>query len=181
MNYEQGQLSLLAFAQDHEPLSSLYDLLFGDFCLYSLPDPKVKALIEKNKINIEDKIIVLDMSSLILLHELDVQFGVDVPIKLLIPQSVMMMIDASIVHELKGIPSFFSQRVAQKLRIKQRNDGDTFFVTKLRMLKDWTEKNCEIVIVEEKLNVDTSTIKTALVSIQAERVYYWPIVEMVFL
>ena len=168
MNYEQGQLSLLAFAQDHEPLSSLYDLLFGDFCLYSLPDPQVKALIEKNKINIEDKVIVLDMSSLILLHELDVQFGVDVPIKLIIPQSVMMMIDASVVHELKGIPSFFSQRVAQKLRIKQRNDGDTFFVTKLRMLKDWTEKNCEIVIVEEKLNVDTSTIKTALVSIQAE-------------
>lgn len=168
MNYEQGQLSLLAFAKDHEPISSLYDLLFGDFCVYSLPDQTVKAFIDNNEINIKDKVIVLDLSSLILFHELDVQFGAAIPMKLLIPQGIAKMIDSSIIHELKGMPSFFGQRVAQKLKIDSPHDGESPFVSKLRMLKDWTEKNCETVIVEDKLNVDTSTIRTALISIQAE-------------
>lgn len=168
MNYERGQLSLLAFAKDHEPISSLYDLLFGDFCVYSLPDQTVKTLIDNNEINIQDKVIVLDVSSLLLLHELDVQFGVVIPMKLLMPQGIIKMIDSSIIHELKGMPSFFGQRVAQKLKIDQPNDGESLFVTKLRMLKDWAEMNCETVLVEEKLNVDTSTIRMALISLQAE-------------
>lgn len=168
MNYERGKLSMLAFARDNEPISSLYDLLFGDFCVYSLPDQTIKTLIDSNGLIIEDKEIVLDMTSVILLHELYLQFSVNIPMKLLIPQGVIKLIDSSIIHEIKGMPSFFGQRIAQKLKIDQPVNGESLLVTKLRMLKDWIGKNCETILVEDKLNFDTSTIKTALVSIQAE-------------
>ena len=168
MNYERGKLSMLAFAKDNEPISSLYDLLFGEFCVYSLPDQTMKTLVDNNGLCIEDRVIVLDMTSAILMHELDILFDIIIPVKFLIAQGVVNMIESSIIHEIKGMPSFFGQDVAHKLKIDQQQDGETLLVTKLRMLKDWLEKNCEAVLVEEKLNVDTSTIKTALVSIQAE-------------
>lgn len=167
-NYEKGELSLNAFVKENEPVASLYDLLFGDFCIYSIPDQAVKSALVQNEIDITDRNLVLDMSSVMVMHELYERFGLRLGLKILVPKGVINIIESSIVYETKGMPSFFGEKVAKKLSIRKPADGDSLLVTKMRMLKEWIAQYCEEVLVEEKLNVDMSNIRTAPVSVQAE-------------
>lgn len=167
-NYEKGELSLNAFVKEYEPIGGLYDLLFGDFCIYSIPDQAVKNVLVENEFDIENRELVLDVSSVLIMHELYEQFGVRIDKKMLVPKGVVNIIESSIVYETKGMPSFFGEKVAKKLSIRKPADGDSLLVTKMRMLKEWISLYCEEVLVEEKLNVDMSTIRTAPVSVQAE-------------
>lgn len=167
-SYEKGMLSLNAFVRENNPVGSLYDLLFGDFCIYSIPDQAVKSVLEQNNVDIKDRELVLDLSSVILIHELYEQYGLRINMKMLVPKGVVSIIESSIVYETKGIPSFFGEKVAKKLKINKPLEGVSLLVTKTKMLREWVAQNCEEVLVEEKLNVDMSSIRTAPVSAQAE-------------
>lgn len=167
-SYEKGMLSLNAFVRENNPVSCLYDLLFGDFCIYSIPDQAVKSVLEQNNVNIDNRELVLDLSSVILIHELYEQFDLRINMKMLVPRGVISIIESSIVYETKGMPSFFGEKTAKKLKINKPKEGDSLLVSKMKMLREWVALNCEEVLVEEKLNVDMSSIRTAPVSAQAE-------------
>lgn len=168
-SYKHGDLPLIAFANGQNFIGKLYDLLFNDFQIISIPDPKIKKLCAQHEINLENTKLVLDMSSLIMLHELDMLYNVHPEQwKLFLPKGAVNQIDYAIIYETKEMPSFFGGKGVNKLVIDKAEDGDSPFVTKLKMLKVWAEKYCQIEAVEEKLNMTIPNLKTAASSVESE-------------
>lgn len=168
-SYKRGDLPLISFANGQNFIGKLYDLLFNDFQIISIPDPAIKELCNRYGIDLKNTAFVLDITSLIMLHELDMLYNVHPEQwKLFLPKGAVNQIDYAILYETKEMPSFFGGKGVNKLVVDKVEAGDSPFVTKLKMLKVWAEKYCQIEVVEEKLNMTIPNLQTAALSVESE-------------
>lgn len=152
--YRAGRSTLYYFINQERLFADLYKLLFGDFNVYMLPLPVVKHLVHESSLNIKNLKPVLDLSSLLLLHEIQVKFKLEFPVKLIIPRSLQVAISDAIVKEKNAIPSFLSEDVITHVNINPISPDEHPILAKLNMLSRWIDEFCEVITDDELLNVD---------------------------
>ena len=129
-NYWDGKLSLMAFVKPDHTINSCYDLLFNDFKVMSIPDGDIEYVGEKYRIDFSRLEYVLDLTSLIMLYEMDLLFGLDLPKKMIIPKGVIQQIDDEIHYEQKVMPAFFGGKGIQRLAKIKEEMGVAYFTVK---------------------------------------------------
>lgn len=124
----------------------------------------------KEEQSVDHYMIVLDLSSLILLHEVSMRYGLDVSRKFLLPHKVLNVIRGGKLNEEKGFPSIFTDRVKNKISLTITDSTKSILWNKLDMLENWIEENCQLEMVEEKLNYDFSHLKSKELNLEDESV-----------
>lgn len=167
-NYQDGKLSLMAFVKKEHIICNCYDLLFNDFVIKSIPDGEIKNVCDKYQIDFSKLDLVLDLSSLIMLYEMNQLFGLKLENKLIIPKGIIQQIDDDIIYEQRMMPANFGGRGIERLVKITPAEGETYYSGKLKDLKEWAEKHCVVMVAEEKLNMDMSKINSVITSLEVE-------------
>ncbi|WP_319505540.1 hypothetical protein [Bacteroides graminisolvens] len=164
INYQNGSITLYNFIGDHQIMSDLYDKLFGDFTICMIPRKVVAQHITACNYNMKDVQPVLELSSLLMMHEIHKQFKLSFTKRFILAKSIAVAIDDSIMEELKGMPTFFSQKLCDILVIEQHEGVPEIspLVAKLKMVRQWIADYCDIENCEEILNQDLSKIDMRL-------------------
>lgn len=152
--YHRGEVSLLSFIKDQNFFADMYEKIFGHFRVCSIPNEFFVQLLDGNEIW-KQKEIVLDVSSVVALHEFDLMFGLPNNIKFNVPKAILSVLNEQIITEEKGMPCFFSQQLADKININILDKSKTLLWNKLKSIERWIESRCKVQTVEEiiKLNL----------------------------
>lgn len=158
---------MTTFIRDIGIIADLYDKLFGDFAVCTYPSTILKSIFQgKNDTNSFE--ITLDISSLIMLHEYEEKFGLDYNKKFYIPKGVENLIKEELKHEEKSGMTFFTQQIQDKISLIETDSSKTALWNKLKMLSDWIDSRCEVLVVEEKLNYKVNNIHSIVAQIEME-------------
>lgn len=151
--YRQGEMSLLGFIKGHEFFSNMYDKIFGDFMVCTFPKEYFSQLLNGNEVW-KQKELVLDISSVIILHEFDKKFGLPDGITFNVPKAIESVLKEQIINEEKGMPVFFAQRIVDRISIEIIDESKTTLWNKLKSIEDWINKRCVVQTVEEVINLN---------------------------
>ena len=160
--YSVGRTTMYYFINQHQLFPELYKLIFGDFRIRMIPVQAVKHQVQMVELNVSQLKPVLDLSSLLLLHELQLKYNLALPFKCIIPHSMQVAIHDVAVKERNAIPSFLSESVASQLTIKVEDEREHPLLSKLNMLEKWISEYCELEDDEELLNVDLEKMPSEL-------------------
>lgn len=153
-DYKHGKQTIGLLLNGNELISEFYNHLFGPFKIYNIPKADFEDLYEKRGVKLNDLEYVLDLSALILLYELHLMFGVEYKKKIVVPQGIVHLIDATIAKEEYAMPAGVYQTVVDRLATIEEKGG-TWFKTRLMGLKSWIEDTMTIEVTHEMLDVDT--------------------------
>lgn len=158
--YKNGETTLYGLVEESSLVANLYNKIFGDFIICSLPRNIIMAKLQNSKIDIVSLQPVLDFSGLILMQELSVRFNLKFTNKFILPKSIETAIQNTLSAEKKGIPSFIEPKVLANLTIETSIGKleESPFVSKLRSLLEWVTLNCSVESNKEILNHDTKDI-----------------------
>ena len=158
--YKNGETTLYGLVEESSLVANLYNKIFGDFIICSLPRNIIMAKLQNSKIDIASLQPVLDFSGLILMQELSVRFNLKFKNKFILPKSIETAIQNTLSAEKNGIPSFIEPKVLANLTIETSNGKleESPFVSKLKSLLEWVTLNCSVESNKEILNHDTKDI-----------------------
>ena len=158
--YKNGETTLYELVEESSLVANLYNKIFGDFIICSLPRNIIMAKLQNSKIDIASLQPVLDFSGLILMQELSVRFNLKFKNKFILPKSIETAIQNTLSAEKKGIPSFIEPKVLANLTIETSNGKleESPFVSKLKSLLEWVTLNCSVESNKEILNHDSKNI-----------------------
>ena len=170
LNYKKGELSLSSFIHDYDEVASLYNLIFDkNFSIYTLPNESFKKVfVGENNINNFE--CVLDLSSLILLQQIDLRFGLAYDKKFIIPVSLQSLLKDSKIKEETSTPSFIHQSVIDVVKIHNEDSTKTPLWNLIVNLLSWIDIHCEVQIVEDRLNAG-NTIQKPILSMQSDSIF----------
>ena len=170
LNYKKGELSLSSFIHDYDEVASLYNLIFDkNFSIYTLPNESFKKVfVGENNINNFE--CVLDLSSLILLQQIDLRFGLAYDKKFIIPVSLQSLLKDSKIKEETSTPSFIHQSVIDVVKIHNEDSTKTPLWNLIVNLLSWIDIHCEVQIVEDRLNAG-NTIQNPILSVQSDSIF----------
>lgn len=151
--YKQGKQTISTFFIGEEYIAELYNHLFGDFKVYNIPSNDFEELYEKREVNIDEQEFVLDLSSLILLYELHLKFGIDYTAKFVVPQGIVHLIDGTLAKEEYALPAGIYQSVVDRLAVAEYAES-TWFKSRLAGLKRWIEDSMTVETVHEMVDVE---------------------------
>lgn len=151
LQYRNGETPLLCFVNDSHMFYDLYNKLFDDFMVCNVSHELYKNFALED-FDISKVEVVLDVSSLIMLHEYDMKYGLHYNKKFIIPKSIPLLLKQEIVNEEKGFPRAFFQRLTNKLTICEIDDSKTKLWNKFKNIEQWISDHCSIVAVEESVN-----------------------------
>lgn len=154
--YKQGEYSLMNFWTNYNrPLPELYNLTWGDFELIHISSDSFNEVLERRRVNLFEKKIILDISSLILLFEMQQSISFDIKQTIYITKATYEGIRREISMELYSTPAGCTRIVYDKLNWEGYSDDTSYFYFRFTKLKEWIDNNCQIEIVEERLNLPT--------------------------
>lgn len=166
--YQNGEMSLINFINDHEWMSDIYEKLFGQqFMVCSIPVKFFELFLEKCK-GWEQKEIVLDITSLVSLYEFDRRYGLKYEKQFFLPKSITLLIREQLLNEEKGTPKFISQHIVDKMGYDVIDERKTILWNKLKSLDDWIGEHCCIETVEEIINMDLTQNDSQLWRMEVE-------------
>lgn len=168
-DYRKGEHPIFSFLHGENPIAGYYELLFGDFMVCGFPNETLGEVF-KEEHSVDHYKIVLDLSSLILMHEVSVRYGLNVSIKFLLPLKILNVIKGCKLNEEKGFPSMFTDRVRNNVSLTITDSTKSTLWNKLNMLEKWIRENCQLENVEEKLNYDFSHLKSKELNLEDESV-----------
>lgn len=162
LQYEVGRTTMYNFVNQHQLLAELYKLLFGDFRVRMIPTQVVKHQVQIAGINVKEMTPVLDLSSLLMLHEMQVKYQLVFPMKFVAIRSLQVAIHDAAVKERNAVPSFLSDKVAAMLTIRQTDSQEYSLLSKLKMLEQWIKDYCDVVDDDSLLTMDTEGLPNDL-------------------
>lgn len=159
-NYKSGNSTLYNFVNESHFIADLYNKLFGKFTICTMPRNIVRAKIQEAGVDIKKLQSVLDVSGLLLTHELCLKFNITLEKKFILPKSIETAIISAYNLETIGMPSQLDSDVSDKLTVVQTEQELNFtpLACKLKMLIKWINDNCTIELNKEILNHDVSEI-----------------------
>lgn len=107
--------------------------MFGNDRIFCLPYQNYE------KCPIDDYECVLDITSVVLLSMLNKIYGVTFDRKIIIPQGLLIYLQQTLQSEKVNLPSFISQEVVERLRLKTEV-SESFHIEILQYILDWIEK-----------------------------------------
>lgn len=137
-------------------IGELYNIIFGDFKIYQVPFQQLKSRFD-GYIHFEQMNIVLDLSSIILIHAIARKFGLKYAQKFLIGQRIYDYIKENLEREKRGFPiGIYSLSVRNNLGhlVKRENEQAIKLENFLEDLLLWISENCQVQIVEEIVNYE---------------------------
>ncbi len=152
--YKEGEMTLAAFLRDDELIPSLYDHLFGTFKIYGINYRDFEQLHEVRKEDVDNLSCVLDLPSLILLFELQMQYNLVFPRRFIISQGTHHLIKAFLYKEMNGSPSSIYQSIDEVLSKIPVQEGELWMTVRLKRLLSWIEQYVDVEEATEILNVD---------------------------
>lgn len=155
--YESGEYPLLLASKVHD-LKSLYEMIFGDFKKIQISPSDIKNSYTDIAINDGSVEIVLDLSSLVLVHFISRKFCLSPSRKYIVAQRVVDVIEEQIIFE-KQIPNALFGTIYTKYLgfLSPSVNGNSSCVPLLDILNDlklWVNENCKIEISKEILTWD---------------------------
>lgn len=164
-DYKNGELTLGRFIKESDYITGYYNSIFGDFNIYCFPHQDFTSLYQSQEYTLESHPIVLDLTSLILLHDISIRFQLANHFEYIVPKSIRKYITDCIAFEEYGHYNHIYQIVADRLAPLEKIEGKSILFCHLTNLLKWIEDNCKVEEVEEKLNVDSKIIdKSAYMS-----------------
>ena len=159
--YRQGDISLMYYwGSDNRPLPKLYDILFGDFQVVTYPDGYLTQLLRQRGVDICEWDLVLDITSLVLLFELQHIVSLDIKRTIYVTEAAYQGIRREIMEEIHHLPAGLTQKVHEKLVWGEQSQTMSFCHYRFSEMKKWIDNNCTVVLVKERLNIDLSKEKT---------------------
>lgn len=159
--YRQGDISLMYYwGSDNRPLPKLYDILFGDFQVVTYPDGYLTQLLRQRGVDICEWDLVLDITSLVLLFELQHIVSLDIKRTIYVTEAAYQGIRREIMEEIHHLPAGLTQKVHEKLVWGEQSQTMSFCHYRFSEMKKWIDRNCTVVLVKERLNIDLSKEKT---------------------
>lgn len=168
-DYRKGEHPIFSFLHESNPIAGYYELLFGNFMVCGFPNETLGGVF-KEEHSVDHYMIVLDLSSLIIMHEVSLRYGLNVSRKFLLPHKVLNVIKGCKLNEEKGFPSMFTDSVRKNITLTITDNTKSTLWNKLDMLEKWIEENCQLEKVEEKLNYDFSHVKSKELNLEDESV-----------
>ncbi|MBO5920175.1 MAG: hypothetical protein J6Q34_06770, partial [Bacteroidales bacterium] len=154
-SYHKGNLSLGVFIRERDMLAGVYNVIFGDFDVYCQPYQYMEKLYGLNNYSIAEHPLVLDISYLVLMHELYKRFNINV--ECLLPKSVKDFISDSNIMERISVTTSVHPIVKNRVTLSKLENGDVYKSLLLDLLA-WIEEKCKVVSVEDKLNFETDSL-----------------------
>lgn len=152
--YKNAELPLCVFIKYNEPVASMLDTLYDkSFKVYNLPSTFYRCLSRDGEL-IRDNEVVLDLSSLIVLYDISRRLGVPIEKKFIIPISLHYLLQGTLSEEEIGSPTFLSQAVCDEFLGEERDKTHSALWNIVKDMLAWVKEHCEIIIVEDKLNVE---------------------------
>lgn len=159
--YLHGDVSLMYYwGGDNRPLPKLYDILFGDFQVVTYPDGYLTQLLRQQGVEICEWDLVLDITSLVLLFELQHLVSLEIKSTIYVTEATCQGIRREIMEEIHHIPAGLTQKVHDKLVWGEQSQTMSFCHYRFSEMKKWIDSNCTVVLVKERLNIDLSEEKT---------------------
>lgn len=156
LNYKQGKYSLGNFIQETDEIASTYNLIFDrHFPVYTMSNSFYDNVISNSR-ELTKYEAVLDVTSLIMLNEIERRYKMIFTKKFVIPKSLQYLLQEMALKEEQGNPSLLYQSVLDLITIDYVDNNKTPFWNIIQNLLEWIERNCEVKIVEEKLQYDMS-------------------------
>lgn len=166
--YQNGEMSLFNFINDHECISDTYDKLFGQqFMVCSIPVNYFKLFFRGHE-EWKQKEIVLDITSLVSLYEFNRRYGLKYEKSFFLPKTITLLIKEQLLNEEKGMPQFISQHIVDKIGYDVVDKDKTILWNKLKSLERWIGEHCCIETVEEIINMDFSKNDSQLWRMEVE-------------
>lgn len=150
--YHRGEIPLLTFIKGHEFFSNMYEKIFGNFMVCSFPKEYFSQFLDRNEVW-KQKELVLDVSSVIILHEFDKKFGLPDSITFNVPKAIESVLKEQLINEEKGMPGFFAQRIVDRISVEIIDENKTILWNKLKSIEEWIGKRCKVQTVEEVVNL----------------------------
>lgn len=164
-DYKNGELTLGRFIKESDYITGYYNSILGDFNIYCFPHQDFTSLYQSQEYTLESHPIVLDLTSLILLHDISIRFQLANHFEYIVPKSIRKYITDCIAFEEYGHYNHIYQIVADRLAPLEKVEGKSILFCHLTNLLKWIDDNCKVEEVEEKLNVDSKIIdKSAYMS-----------------
>ena len=156
--YKKGERSISNFFNVNEIIADLYNHLFGDFKVYCVPTADFQQLYELNEAKLEDFEFCLDITAVVLLFELALKFGLNYPFKMIVPQGVVNLLEATIAKETHAMPAGIYLSVTEKLGVINGNTSETWFLSRLKNLLSWINQKTTIEVAHEMVEVDATNM-----------------------
>lgn len=150
--YYNGECPI-GIAKGETDLKGLYELLFGDFKIIQKPYLELKSrysgILNNPNIN-----IVLDLSSLILIHAIIKMTGMNITHKFIISQRTYDYLrESSLASKRSPQDVLYGNNITTNLgQFKPTNGTPLYLSSILSDLLKWIELHCEIQIVEEMID-----------------------------
>lgn len=144
--YAKGEAMLISSFGNNNAYEKCINRIFGNDRIYCLPYQNYE------KCPIDDYECVLDITSVVLLSMLNKIYGLTFDKKFIIPQGLLIYLRQTLQREKVNIPSFISQDVVERLRLK-KEASESFHIEILQYILDWIEKYCTIEVATQKLNL----------------------------
>ena len=155
--YKQGKLPLGLLVNNNELVGGMYEKLFGSFYVYVPLSAMIQKKVQDSNFDLKDVDYVLDLSSLLMIEEIDKHFHLDLDKKFIIPRGLYQLIKDTLKREQAGLYTFVSDLIFKQLYIADSKKGEVPFQSKLRQLISWVDDNCKILTAESKVNITGHT------------------------
>lgn len=159
--YAKGEAMLFSSFGDSNAYEKCLNRIFGNDRIYSLPYQNYE------KCPIGDYECVLDITSVVLLSMLNKICGLTFDKKFIIPQGLLIYIRQTLQREKVNIPSYISQNVVERLKLKKKS-SENCHIEVLQYILDWIDKYCIIEVATKKLNLHFKESKHSFFEIESE-------------
>ena len=159
--YAKGEAMLFSSFGDSNAYEKCLNRIFGNDRIYSLPYQNYE------KCPIGDYECVLDITSVVLLSMLNKICGLTFDKKFIIPQGLSIYIRQTLQREKVNIPSYISQNVVERLKLKKKS-SENCHIEVLQYILDWIDKYCIIEVATKKLNLHFKESKHSFFDIESE-------------
>lgn len=159
--YAKGEAMLFSSFGESNAYEKCLNRIFGNDRIYSLPYQNYE------KCPIGDYECVLDITSVVLLSMLNKICGLTFDKKFIIPQGLSIYIRQTLQREKVNIPSYISQNVVERLKLKKKS-SENCHIEVLQYILDWIDKYCIIEVATKKLNLHFKESKHSFFEIESE-------------
>lgn len=159
--YAKGEAMLFSSFGESNAYEKCLNRIFGNDRIYSLPYQNYE------KCPIGDYECVLDITSVVLLSMLNKICGLTFDKKFIIPQGLSIYIRQTLQREKVNIPSYISQNVVERLKLKKKS-SENCHIEVLQYILDWIDKYCSIEVATKKMNLHFKESKHSFFEIESE-------------
>lgn len=152
LSYQNCDMPLMSFINDSDIVADTYNKLFGKFLICSHPEYFYREQIQDIESFLK-KDVVLDISSVLTLHEFDLKYGLNYSKRFIIPQSIVTILKQELDQEEKGSFAIIQEPALAKLTNNITDSSKSALWNKIKMLLKWIEQRCDVRIAEEKLRL----------------------------